>query len=142
MSGPSVASTASSESVSCGRWGRAATRWGMIRNHHELWDGRGYPDGLAGDNIPQLARLLQVADSYDAMISDRPYQPAMSEQEVLAHLRQHAGELYDPVAVGAVCAVVGEGRAEYTSTAAAVAEDYRRAKAERSTNVGSSTGLT
>ncbi len=115
---------------------------GMIRNHHELWDGRGYPDGLAGDNIPQLARLLQVADSYDAMISDRPYQPAMSEQEVLAHLRQHAGELYDPVAVGAVCAVVGEGRAEYTSTAAAVAEDYRRAKAERSTNVGSSTGLT
>ncbi len=81
---------------------------GMVRNHHESWDGGGYPDGLVGEDIPQLARLLQVADSYDAMIADRPYQPAISEQEVLAHLRQYAGQLYDPVAVNALCAVIGE----------------------------------
>jgi len=78
---------------------------GMVRNHHEVWDGSGYPDELAGEDIPLLARVLQVADSYDAMISDRPYQPAMSEQEVLAHFRQYAGVFYDPVVVDALCAV-------------------------------------
>jgi HD-GYP domain-containing protein (c-di-GMP phosphodiesterase class II) len=88
---------------------------GMIRNHHETWNGRGYPDGLAGETIPLLARLLQAADSFDAMISERPYQPALSEQEVLAHFRQYAGVLYDPVAVNALCAVVtGAERARPT----------------------------
>ncbi len=100
---------------------------GMVRNHHESWDGRGYPDGLAGEAIPQLARLLQVADSFDAMMSDRPYQPAMSEQEILAHLRQYAGQLYDPVAVNALCAVVGEGR---PSRPAAEAEEYTQSGIE------------
>ncbi len=80
----------------------------MVRNHHESWDGRGYPDGLSGEGIPVLARLLQVADAYDAMVSERPYQPAMSEQEVLAHFRQYSGVLYDPVAVDALCSVVIE----------------------------------
>ncbi len=78
----------------------------MVRNHHESWDGKGYPDRLAGERIPLLARLLSVADSYDAMRTDRPYQPAMSDQEVLAHFRQHAGTLYDPISVGALCSVV------------------------------------
>ncbi len=96
---------------------------GMVRNHHESWDGSGYPDGLAGEDIPQLARLLQVADSYDAMIADRPYQPAMSEQEVLAHLRQYASRLYDPVAVNALCSVIGEGRPERPSSRRAVEQD-------------------
>ncbi|MFB3880223.1 MAG: HD-GYP domain-containing protein [Armatimonadota bacterium] len=77
----------------------------MIRSHHECWDGRGYPDGLRGEQIPLLARLLQVADSFDAMVSERPYQPALSEQEVLAHFRQHSGKTYDPTAVNALCAV-------------------------------------
>jgi len=79
---------------------------GMVRNHHESWDGRGYPDGLSGEEIPVLARLLQAADAYDAMISERPYQPALGEQQVMAHFRQYAGVLYDPVAVDALCAVV------------------------------------
>ena len=79
----------------------------MIRNHHEAWDGSGYPDGLAGENIPLLARLLQAADAYDAMIAERPYQVALSEQEVLSHFRQYAGVLYDPLAAKALCAVVG-----------------------------------
>jgi HD-GYP domain-containing protein (c-di-GMP phosphodiesterase class II) len=96
----------------------------MVRSHHESWDGGGYPDGLAGEDIPKLARLLQVADTYDAMISDRPYQPAMSEQEVLAHFRQHAGKLYDPAAVDALCAVVGEGSTQSAVIAAADADGY------------------
>jgi len=81
----------------------------MVRNHHETWDGQGYPDGLSGEQIPVLARVLQVADCYDAMSSDRPYQPAMSEQEVLAHFRQYSGKRYDPAAVDALLAVVGRG---------------------------------
>jgi len=97
---------------------------GMVRSHHESWDGGGYPDGLAGEDIPKLARLLQVADTYDAMISDRPYQPAMSEQEVLAHFRQHAGKLYDPAAVDALYAVVGEGSTRHAAIAAADADGY------------------
>ena len=97
---------------------------GMVRSHHESWDGGGYPDGLAGEDIPKLARLLQVADTYDAMISDRPYQPAMSEQEVLAHFRQHARKLYDPAAVDALCAVVGEGSTQSAVIAAADADGY------------------
>jgi HD-GYP domain-containing protein (c-di-GMP phosphodiesterase class II) len=87
---------------------------GMVRNHHESWNGRGYPDGLAGEQIPLLARVLAVADSYDAMRTDRPYQPAMSDQETLAHFRQYAGEMYDPTAVEALCQVVGVGHHEPT----------------------------
>jgi len=86
---------------------------GMVRNHHEAWNGRGYPDGLQGEDIPRLARLLQVADAYDAMVSDRPYQAAMSEQEVLAHFKLYAGDRYDPVAVEALTAIVIEGLPEH-----------------------------
>ncbi|MDH4179368.1 MAG: HD-GYP domain-containing protein, partial [Armatimonadota bacterium] len=80
----------------------------MVRSHHESWDGKGYPDGLSGEETPILARVLGVADCYDAMSTDRPYQPAMSEQEVLAHFRQYAGKRYDPRVVAALCAVVGQ----------------------------------
>jgi len=78
----------------------------MVRSHHESWDGQGYPDGLAREEIPVLARVLQVADCYDAMSTDRPYQPAMSHQEVLAHFRQYSGKRYDPAVVEALCAVL------------------------------------
>ena len=96
----------------------------MVRNHHESRDGQGYPDGLAGDEIPLLPRVLQVADCYDAMITDRPYQAAMSEQEVLAHFRQYSGKRYDPAVVEALNAVVrgetsrdqiGQGRSSSTA---------------------------
>lgn len=83
---------------------------GMIRHHHETWDGNGYPDGLRGEEIPILARVLQVADCYDAMVTERPYQPAMSEQEVVAHFEQHAGKRYDPDIVKALLEVIrGDG---------------------------------
>ncbi len=86
----------------------------MVRNHHESWDGTGYPDGLAGEEIPLLARLLHVADCYDAMMSDRPYQASMSEQEVLAHFQQYADKHYDPAAVRALRAVARDGAGRLT----------------------------
>ena len=55
----------------------------IIRSHHERWDGSGYPDGLRGENIPLLARILQVADIYDALTTARPYKPAFSHQHAL-----------------------------------------------------------
>jgi cyclic di-GMP phosphodiesterase len=55
----------------------------IIRHHHERWDGSGYPDGLVGEQIPQLARILQIADIYDALISPRPYKPAFSPEAAL-----------------------------------------------------------
>jgi len=60
----------------------------IIRNHHERWDGSGYPDGLAGEEIPLLARILQVADIYDALITERPYKPALSTQEAFAVMEE------------------------------------------------------
>jgi len=60
----------------------------IIRNHHERWDGTGYPDGLEGENIPLLARILQVADIYDALVTPRPYKPAMTRDEAFQTLEQ------------------------------------------------------
>ena len=67
-----------------------------IRHHHERWDGRGYPDGLAGTQIPLGARVITVADAYDAMTSDRPYRKALSPEIALAELRRGAGRQIDP----------------------------------------------
>ena len=65
----------------------------IIRHHHEHWNGRGYPDGLAGDSIPLLARVLQVADAYDALTTSRPYKPAWSHNQakevILSEARDH-----------------------------------------------------
>jgi len=60
----------------------------IIRNHHERWDGTGYPDGLAGEDIPLLARILQVADIYDALITERPYKPALSSDQAFALMEE------------------------------------------------------
>jgi putative two-component system response regulator len=60
----------------------------IIRHHHERWDGGGYPDGLSGEQIPQLARIVQVADVYDALVSPRPYKPAFSASEALAIIQR------------------------------------------------------
>jgi putative nucleotidyltransferase with HDIG domain len=72
-----------------------------IRHHHERWDGRGYPDGLAGTQIPLGARVIAVADAYDAMTSDRPYRAALSSEIALAELRRGAGSQFDPQVVEA-----------------------------------------
>jgi putative two-component system response regulator len=60
----------------------------IIRNHHERWDGTGYPDGLKGEEIPLLARILQVVDIYDALTTARPYKPALPPQEAVIVMRQ------------------------------------------------------
>lgn len=67
-----------------------------IRHHHERWDGKGYPDGLAGENIPLLARIISLADSYDAMTTDRPYREGLSTKRVFEELEKNAGSQFDP----------------------------------------------
>jgi HD-GYP domain-containing protein (c-di-GMP phosphodiesterase class II) len=67
-----------------------------VRNHHERWDGRGYPDGLAGEAIPLQARILAVADACDAMTAARPYRPAMPPERIDAVMADGAGSQWDP----------------------------------------------
>lgn len=68
----------------------------LIRHHHERFDGRGYPDRLAGETIPLGSRILAVVDAYDAMKSTRPYKPAMCTDDAMAELRRCAGSQFDP----------------------------------------------
>jgi len=75
------------------------------RHHHERYDGRGYPDGLAAKAIPLDARILAVADAYDAMTSDRSYRPALGHDEAIARLHADAGTQFDPVCVRAFAAL-------------------------------------
>lgn len=72
-----------------------------IRHHHEAWDGAGYPDGLSGEDIPKMARILAVADTYSALINDRPYRNGVSPSEALAILEAGAGQQWDPLYVTA-----------------------------------------
>lgn len=67
-----------------------------VRNHHERWDGRGYPDGLAAEDIPIGARIIMVADTIDAMTTDRPYRKALGVDVVIAELQRHRGTQFDP----------------------------------------------
>jgi HD-GYP domain-containing protein (c-di-GMP phosphodiesterase class II) len=67
----------------------------LIRGHHEAWDGSGYPDGLSGDAIPLGARILAVADAYDALTSDRPYRQGMDHERAVSILREGAGSQWD-----------------------------------------------
>ncbi|HXK40243.1 MAG TPA: HD-GYP domain-containing protein, partial [Candidatus Paceibacterota bacterium] len=67
-----------------------------VRNHHENWDGSGYPDGLKGEEIPIFARVIMIADTIDAMTTDRPYRAALGEKEVRSELESLAGKQFDP----------------------------------------------
>jgi response regulator RpfG family c-di-GMP phosphodiesterase len=81
----------------------------VVRSHHERPDGRGAPDGLAGEAVPAVARIAAVADSFDAMTSHRPYRRGLSLAEAMAELRRHAGTQFDPEAVAAFEHAVGAG---------------------------------
>jgi HD-GYP domain-containing protein (c-di-GMP phosphodiesterase class II) len=83
----------------------------IIRHHHERVDGSGYPDGLTGNAIPVGARIVAVADVFDALTSDRPYRPAMSADDALAHLMAQAGRGLDEEIVGAFIGLVRTGAA-------------------------------
>jgi HD-GYP domain-containing protein (c-di-GMP phosphodiesterase class II) len=67
-----------------------------VRHSHERLDGAGYPDGLAGDEVPEACRILHIADAFDAMVSGRPYRRPMTEDEALEELRRCAGAQFDP----------------------------------------------
>jgi Na+-translocating ferredoxin:NAD+ oxidoreductase RnfA subunit len=82
-----------------------------VRHEHERWDGSGYPDGLAGEEIPLASRIVLVCDAYHAMTSDRPYRAAMAEEQALAELVCHAGTQFDPAVVDALVDVLGGDRA-------------------------------
>jgi putative nucleotidyltransferase with HDIG domain len=73
----------------------------IIRYHHERWDGTGYPDGLVGDAIPIGARIVSVADAFDAMTTERPYSPARPPQEAYEEILSRSGTQYDPAVVAA-----------------------------------------
>jgi len=68
----------------------------IIRHHHENFDGTGYPDGLAGEDIPLVARIVAISDAYDAMVSDRPYRKGMGHEKAIAILDSGAGSQWDP----------------------------------------------
>ena len=73
-----------------------------VRHHHERWDGTGYPDGLVGEKIPLLARILAVADAFDAMLSDRPFRPALPPDQVERTLANGAGSQWDPQIIAVI----------------------------------------
>jgi two-component system, cell cycle response regulator len=84
----------------------------IVRASHERWDGTGYPDMLAGDDIPLEARIVGVCDAFDAMVSDRPYRAGMTVEEAVAELGSCAGSQFDPAVVGAFVDAVRAGELE------------------------------
>jgi HD superfamily phosphohydrolase YqeK len=75
-----------------------------IRHHHEAWDGSGYPDGLSGEAIPLFARIIAIADTIDAMASDRPYRRGLASEKIRAELIRMSGIQFDPTLLGSVLA--------------------------------------
>ena len=80
----------------------------LVRASHERWDGTGYPDHLAGEQIPLGARIIAICDSFRAMIDARVYKKSMSIEDALAELRRCAGTQFDPNLVEVFCAMVSE----------------------------------
>ncbi len=74
---------------------------GIIRHHHEYWDGQGYPDGLKGEEIPIGSRIVSVADAFNAMTSNRPYRRALSDEKAVSRLVMDKGKQFDPAVVDA-----------------------------------------
>ena len=80
-----------------------------VRHHHERWDGGGYPAGLRGEEIPLIARIVNVADTFDAMTTNRPYQKAMSLEKAVMRLKELSGTAHDPLLVKVVADLHGRG---------------------------------
>ncbi len=79
-----------------------------VAHHHENWDGTGYPDGLCGENIPLSARIIRVAEAYQAMTTDRPYQRHRDDEEARAELARCSGKQFDPAVVQAILRVLAD----------------------------------
>jgi putative nucleotidyltransferase with HDIG domain len=80
----------------------------IVRHHHESWNGSGYPEGIRGTDIPIGARILSVVDCFDALTSDRPYRPALSDEAALQILADRRGSMYDPLVVDTFARVYKE----------------------------------
>jgi len=87
----------------------------IVRSCHERWDGQGYPDGLAGEEIPLQARVVFVCDAWNAMTTDRSYRTAMSDEDAMTELVANAGTQFDPDVVAALAKVIEEGEPESRS---------------------------
>ena len=105
----------------------------IVLHHHEWFDGRGYPHGLAGNEIPIGSRIVAIADAYEAMISDRPYSPAMPHEAALEELRRQRGSQFDPELVDVFVALVGDGLTESGERYGAPSIDLRIAAASPTT---------
>jgi two-component system, cell cycle response regulator len=88
----------------------------IVRSTHERWDGSGYPDALAGEDIPLGARIVAVCDAYEAMVSDRPYRPALSPEAAVDELRANAGTQFDPTVVDVFAAALSAREPEPLAT--------------------------
>jgi HD-GYP domain-containing protein (c-di-GMP phosphodiesterase class II) len=77
----------------------------LVRSCHEHWDGNGYPDGLAGEEIPLIARIVCACDAFSAMTTDRPYRAARTHDEAVAELQRCAGTQFDPRVIGAIASI-------------------------------------
>jgi putative two-component system response regulator len=99
----------------------------IAREHHERWDGKGYPDGKKGEQISLAARIVSVADVFDALTSKRPYKEAWSAGAGLEAIEAGAGERFDPQIVAEFVALAREGVLERISAevAASDADDHR-----------------
>jgi putative nucleotidyltransferase with HDIG domain len=100
----------------------------IVRSHHERWDGRGYPDRLAGQAIPTLARVVALADAFDAMTSDRPYRKGMPASVAFAEIEKQAGKQFDPAFAAAFLAIQAKILEEMSGWAA----QHQQAKRTRS----------
>ena len=85
----------------------------IVRHHHERWDGQGYPDNRAGDDIPLISRIIAAADAYNAMTSDRPYRDAMPSRVARMRLAQGVETQFDTTVVAAFEAVLAGAGEEY-----------------------------
>lgn len=97
-----------------GNLGRLRDAVPLIRHHHERWDGRGYPDGLAGDAIPVEAAIVGLADAWDAMTTDRPYARALTVEEAHAEIRAGRSSQFSPAVVDAFLAAARRRPAEFS----------------------------
>ena len=86
----------------------------VVRYHHERYDGKGYPDGLTGERIPLFARIMALADSYDALTSERPYRKRLPPEEALNELRRQAGKQFDPYLTLIFVSMIETGRQRHS----------------------------
>jgi two-component system, cell cycle response regulator len=99
----------------------------LVRASHERWDGGGYPDGLAGEEIPLGARVVAVCDAFSAMRQDRPYGEVLGEDDALDELRRSAGSQFDPALVAAFCVMRASSGPQPFASLAAPGERFIRA---------------